>query len=256
VSRRYRSAALSIAWRQVHNMLRNPALIVPALIFPLFFFAANAGGMSALSNVPGFDYPDYNTFTFVFVLLQSAAFGGVFTGFSIAADFEYGLGRRFMLATPHRSALIGGYILSAMARTLLTWTVVFTVALAAGMTISGGPIDLLPLILLALIVNVAGTLFGGGIALRFRTLQAGPMMQIPVFLLLMTAPVYVPREFLEGWVHSVSGFNPFTVLLDTGRGLIIGEPLHVAAAFAIAAGLAALLVVFGMRGMRRAEADA
>jgi ABC-2 type transport system permease protein len=243
--RRYRSAALSIAWRQVHNMTRNPALIVPAIIFPLFFFAANAGGMSAISNVPGFDYPDYNTFTFVFVLCQSAAFGGVFTGFSIAADFEYGLGRRFMLATPHRSALIAGYALSALFRTLLTWTVVFTVAMLAGMTISGGPVDLGALILLALLLNIIGTLFGGGVALRFRTLQAG-----------MTAPVYVPREVLEGWVHSVAGFNPVTVLLDSGRGLIIGDPLKVGLAFAVVTGLLALMVVHATRGLRRAEADA
>ena len=46
-------------------------------------------------RVPGFDYPGgYTAFQFVFVLLQSAAFGGVFTGFGIAPDFEYGFSRR------------------------------------------------------------------------------------------------------------------------------------------------------------------
>ena len=54
----------------------------------LFFFAAFAGGLSAVGNVPGFDFPSgYTAFQFVFVLLQSAAFGGVFTGFAIARDF-------------------------------------------------------------------------------------------------------------------------------------------------------------------------
>ena len=72
---------------------------MPALVFPLFFFVSFAGGLSAIGNVPGFDFPTgYTAFQFVFVLLQSAAFGGVFTGFGIARDFETGFARRYLLA--------------------------------------------------------------------------------------------------------------------------------------------------------------
>ena len=49
--------------------------------------------------MPGFDFPSgYTAFQFVFVLLQSAAFGGVFTGFGIARDFETGFAHRYLLA--------------------------------------------------------------------------------------------------------------------------------------------------------------
>ena len=69
----------------------QPGLPGPGAVFPLFFFIAFAGGLSAVGNVPGFDFPSgYTAFQFVFVLLQSAAFGGVFTGFGIARDFETG----------------------------------------------------------------------------------------------------------------------------------------------------------------------
>ena len=78
--------AQGVAWRTLHNVFTNPSLLIPSLIFPLFFFVAFAGGLSAISNTPGFDFPSgYTAFQFVFVLLQSAAFGGVFTGFGIAA---------------------------------------------------------------------------------------------------------------------------------------------------------------------------
>ena len=93
-------AATSIAWRQLHVMFSKPSLFLPSLIFPLFFFAAFAGGLSAVGNAPNFDYPSYTTFQYVFVLMQSAIFGGVFTGFAIAADFEFGFARRMLLATP------------------------------------------------------------------------------------------------------------------------------------------------------------
>ena len=80
-----------MAWRTLKNVFTNPSLLFPSLAFPLFFFTAFAGGLSQVANVPGFDYPPgYTAFQFCFVLLQSAAFGGVFTGFGIARDFEYG----------------------------------------------------------------------------------------------------------------------------------------------------------------------
>ena len=76
-------------------------------MFPLLFFIAFAGGLSQVQNTPGFDYPNgYTAFQFVFVLLQSAAFGGVFTGFGVARDFEGGFARRLLLAAPNRLGIV------------------------------------------------------------------------------------------------------------------------------------------------------
>src|SRR5438067_10923116 len=111
----FRSVALGVAWRQIHNFIFNPAFLVPSIIFPLFFFTAFAGGLSSVSKVPNFDFPTgYTAFQFVFVLLQSAAFGGVFTGFGIARDFEIGFGKRLMLAAPHRGGIVAGYTIAAL----------------------------------------------------------------------------------------------------------------------------------------------
>jgi ABC-2 type transport system permease protein len=251
---RYLSVAAGLARRLVDNFLSSPALFLPPLLMPLFFFVAFAGGLSAITEAPGFDYPaGYTAFEFGFVLLQAAAFGGVFTGFSIAADFQFGFGRRLLLATPHRSALILGYGLVALVRAAITLAVVTGVALAAGMEVLGGATDLLGMYGLAAIVNAAGTLFAAGIALRFRSLQATPLMMVPTFLFLFLAPVYVPRELLGGWVHAVSRFDPATYVMEAGRDLLAGQPAEYLAALAIALGLVALLAVFAVRGLRRAE---
>jgi ABC-2 type transport system permease protein len=92
--------------------------------------------------------------------------------------------------------------------------------------------------------------------LRFRTMQAAPAMQIPTFMILMTAPVYVPRDMLQGWIEFASEINPATAILESGRGLMAGEPFHVALAFGAAIGFAVLLAVFARRGLRKAEAQA
>jgi ABC-2 type transport system permease protein len=251
---RYLAVAHTIAWRNLHAVIRSPALILPPLIFPLFFYMAFAGGLSTVGDLPGFGYYDYNAFQFVFVLLQSAAFGGVFIGFSIASDFDSGFTRRLLLAAPDRSAVIAGYGVAAVIRTVFVWAMVFAIALATGLEVGGDGVDLFGLVGLALIVNVAAFFFAAGMMTRMRTLQAAPAMQLPVFFILMTSPVYVPRDLLQGWIETVSQVNPATAIIEAGRGLMAGDPFHVALAFAAAAGLAALLSVFALRGLRKAEA--
>jgi ABC-type multidrug transport system permease subunit len=233
----------------------NPAFLLPSLAFPLFFFTAFVGGLSRISQVPGFDFPSgYTAFQFVFVLLQSAAFAGVFTGFGIARDFESGFMRRLMLAAPNRSGILLGYVVSALVRWLTVASVVTVVALLAQMNIGGNGIDLFGLYALALLLNLAGTLWAVGVAMRLRTQQAAPVMQMPVFLLLFFAPVYVPLDLLQGWIHGVASVNPITALLEAGRGFISGNPELTVAAFAIAVGLIAGFAAWAFRGLKRAEA--
>jgi ABC-2 type transport system permease protein len=159
-----------------------------------------------------------------------------------------------LLATPHRSALVLGYGVVALIRAAITITVVTLVALLVGLNIGGSGLDVFGMYALAAIINVTGLLFAAGVALRFRSLQATPLMQVPVFLFLFLAPVYVPRHLLGGWVHAVAPFNPITHVMETVRGLIAGTGTHYLTTLGIIVGLLALVTVFMFRGLRQAEA--
>jgi ABC-2 type transport system permease protein len=252
--RSYRSVALGLAWRTVHNALTTPNIVIPTLAFPFFFFVAFAGGLSQLSHLPGFHFKQgYTAFQFVFVILQSAAFGGVFTGFGIARDFEYGFARRLMLAAPYRSALVVGYALTAVVRWAVVATLLTIAAFIVGMQVGGGGVELPGLYLLAVIVNAAALLWSTGIAMRLRTIQAGPAMQMPVFLALFFAPVYVPLSLLSGWIHHVAQANPVTYFLEAGRSFVSGDTVHAGIAFGSAAALAAVFTIWAIRGLKDAE---
>jgi ABC-2 type transport system permease protein len=249
------AVARGVAWRTLHNALTNPSLLLPSLVFPLFFFTAFAGGLSRIENVPGFTFPSgYTAFQFVFVLLQSAAFGGVFTGFGIARDFESGFARRLLLAAPNRAGIVLGYALAALGRWLVTAAFLTAVAFAAGMQVGGDGVDVVGMYALALLVNGAAVLWSAGVAMRLRTMQAGPVMQLPVFLVLFFAPVYVPLSLLQGWIHTVATVNPVTRVLEAARGFIAGEPTEVALAFGAAVALVLLFSLWALRGLRKAEA--
>jgi ABC-2 type transport system permease protein len=254
-ARRYSSAVFGIAWRNVWNG-RNPQFLVPALLFPLMFLIAFAGGLSSLRRVPGFDYPPgYTAFQYVFVLLQTAAFGGIFAGFSLLVDYESGFARRLLVTTRNHTAILVGYAVAAVYRTVAIGALVTVIAAIAGMKVGGDGVDMFGLVVLALLVAVTTSLFAAGVAFRLRTVQAGGVMQIPIFLVIFLAPVYVPLGLLRGWIHSIASINPVTALLTGGRSLLAGEGGSVALAFAVAAGLMVLLALYALSGLRAAEAN-
>jgi ABC-2 type transport system permease protein len=253
--RRFADVAGAVAWRSIHKFTTNPSLLLPSIVFPLFFFTAFAGGLSSVGDVPGFDFPSgYTAFQFVFVLLQASAFGGVFTGFGIAGDFEQGFARRLMLGAPNRVAILAGYALGALTRSALVGALLFAVALATGMQVGGDGVDLFGLVLLAALVSLAATFFAAGVAFRMRTIQAGPAMQMPVFAVLFLAPVYVPLGLLSGWVKAVAHLNPYTALVEGGRDLISGQSFQTALMYGVALALVAVFALWAVRGLRRAEA--
>jgi ABC-2 type transport system permease protein len=252
--RRFVFVARGVAWRSVHNTLANPAILLPSLIFPLFFLAAFAGGLSKVAEVPNFSYkPGYTAFQFAFVFLQSAAFGGVFTGFAIARDFDAGFARRLLLTAPRRSGIIAGYALGALVRWLLTATVITVAALLAGMNVVGNGGELLGIVGIGVLMNLVAALWACGVAMFLRTEQAGALIQMPVFVVLFLAPVYVPLNLLSGWIHAVARINPATAALEAARGLLAGSPVKVALAFGLLAGGAVLTAAWARRGLASAE---
>jgi ABC-2 type transport system permease protein len=252
--RRFGQVASGVAWRSVHNAVKNPPILLPSLVFPLFFLAAFAGGLSSVGSVPNFNYdPGYTAFQYCFVFLQSAAFGGVFTGFAIARDFETGFARRLMLAAPNRYGLVAGYAIGALVRWLLTAAVVTIAALIGGMNVPGSGVDLAGLLLLGLMMNLVSALWACGVAMRLRTIQAGSLIQMPVFILLFLAPVYVPIDLLNGWVEHVAKINPITPILESGRSLLAGSPEKVGIALMVLAAGIFVFAYWARGGLRSAE---
>jgi len=158
-----------------------------------------------------------------------------------------------MLAAPNRLGILAGYALAALVRAMIVGILLFVVAALSGMQIGGDGVDLFGLIVLALLVNMTAAMWSAGVAMRLRTIQAGPVMQMPVFIILFLAPVYVPLELLSGWVEAVAHLNPFTALIQGGRDFISGQDVHYLLVFGVAFGLGAVFLAWAVRGVRLAE---
>jgi ABC-2 type transport system permease protein len=253
------TAALGIARRQLVRVMKTPTLLLPQLMFPLVMFAAFAGGVKAItgftppSGSGGFNYYNYTAFQFIFVLTLASGLSGIAIGLAAAQDFESGFARRMMLAVPRRGVLLVGYVLAGVISGLAIAIILLVVGLIGGMTIRGNALQVVGVFALASAFNVVASLFGVGLAMRARSVQIGPAMQMPVFLPLFFSPVYAPRKLLTDWLHKVANVNPMTPSLEAGRGLMAGQPVSVALAFGILLGFGVLAGLWAVTGLRQAE---
>jgi ABC-2 type transport system permease protein len=256
VSARSPAVALAVARRSTRKLFKSPVLAITPTMIPLLFFAAFTGALSSFGDAPGFDYYDYTAFNFVFVLYQAAIYMAIFTSFELASDFQTGVARRMMSAAPHRMAIVAGYVISALGRGVVVVAVVWAVALISGMPVRGNAIEIAGLVVLALLLNVATSLYGAGVVLRLKSTAAGALILIPAFMVMFLSPVFTVRDQLGDWLETVAGVNPLTALLEAGRGFLAGDPVSVAVAFAAGLGFVIVFGVWAVLGMRRAERTA
>ena len=243
----------AITWRRLRHYTRNPAISAPYFMMPVLLFAFGGGGLSALDNVPQFDFPPgYTTFYFVYILFQGAAFTGAATGGSIASDFETGFASRLMLAASHRVSVVAGYIVAAACLALSLMLFLTTVALATGMNVDGNALQMAGVYVMALLLAIVASLWGAGFALRVPITQAQSTISMPLFLTLMLSPAFVPRPLLGEWLNAVADYNPMTAILEAARGLVSGRPDETGLAFLIVFGLIVIFTSWSVTGLRSA----
>lgn len=249
----FTSVLFAVASRRIRLFLRNRAISLPYFAMPLLFLAFGGGGLSNLDSVPAFDFPPgYTTFFFVYVMLQGSAFAGAAAGAAVASDFETGFARRLLLAAPHPSSVIAGYILGSLALALVLMLVLTVVGVAAGVALDGNVLEIAGLYSLALLLTVVSALWAAGFALRTRITRAQTSASMPVFLALMLSPAFVPRPLLSSWLRDAADYNPYTAILESARGLISGAPDETALAYLVALGLVAAFSLWTISGLRQA----
>ena len=205
-----------LAWRSLILVRRMPSVFLPSLIMPLFILIATSGAFRGISQLPQFAGASYLAFTIPLATVMGAGFAGINAGMTLARDIEGGFVDRLVVSPAPRITLIAGPLVATGLRSLFTTTVVLLAGLIGGVGLPG-VVDTLALYLLAIGFSAAAACWAMGVALRTRTIQAAPLMQVVVFLAVFTSVAYAPREVLTGWLATVADLNPVTYLLEASR---------------------------------------
>ena len=232
---------------------RVPSTFIPSLVMPLFLTVAMAGAFSGLVLIPGFPADKSIDWFIPMTTMQGGAFAGITTGMGVARDLESGFYDRLLSSPASRTSLISGPLLASVLRALIPLTILVVVAILAGANFHGGPATVGTLALASLGVALVGGAWSLGLALRFKSQQAAPLMQTGTFLLIFLSTAQMPIELLSGWLHDVARFNPMTNVLSLARAGFLGEVTWAGTwpGLASLAGLGAVMVTFAVRSMQK-----
>ena len=210
------TVSLGLAGRNLLLVRRVPSVFIPSLVMPLFILIATAGAFHGIGALPQFAGESYLAFTIPMAATMGAGFAGINSGMTLARDLEGGFFDRLQSSPAPRLALVLGPMLAAQARSIVTTAVVFIAGIIGGVMLPGVASTLL-IIMFALMFAAAASFWAIGVALRTRTVQAAPIMQLVVFLSVFMSVAYVPLEAMHGWLGAVARYNPVTYILDAMR---------------------------------------
>ena len=128
-----------LARRSITRTIRQPMMIVPSLIFPLFLLAVNSSGLAAATHIPGFPTDSYLSFAIGLTFMQGALFATMGAGQSIAQDIQHGFFNRLQLTPLRGPALIAGQLAGVTLQGLLQGVCYLIIALAFGAHLEAGP---------------------------------------------------------------------------------------------------------------------
>lgn len=244
----------ALARRALNEILRVPGAAIPGVLAPTVFMLGISAVFGNVANLPGFTelgIDDYLAFVLPVGILQGAGFTGAATGVNLARDIEQGWFDRMLLAPVTRPVLLAGIVSSASLRALIPTTFLILVGLVMGVQFPGVAELAITAVLVALLAASAAC-WGTIIALKFRTQQAAPLMQVGSFIAVLFTASYAPMDMLEPWLKAIATVNPVTYVLAGIRQGFIGDVTWADTwpAFTAAGLLLVVLGGFAIRGMQ------
>jgi ABC-2 type transport system permease protein len=234
-----------LARRSVVRTIRQPASVIPPLVFPLMLLAVNAGGLDAATRLPGFPTDSFLSFALAVPFIQGALFATMNAGTDLAKDIQTGFLDRLALTPMRGVALLAGQIAGVVSLGFVQAVVYLSVGLAVGAGIASGVAGAVVLLVLSTVIMFGFAAVGAFVALRTGSSEAVQSFFPMLFVFLFISSMNAPRSLMEiDWFRTAATANPVSYLLELVRSLIITG--WDAQALALGFGIGAAIAVCGL----------
>jgi ABC-2 type transport system permease protein len=224
--------------RNLRHMLRYPSmtlmLIGMPIIFLLLFVYVFGGTLGAgLGRAAGgrAEYVNYVTPGIVLMTVAGAATG---TAVSVAMDMTEGIVARFRTMAISRASVLTGHVVGSVIQTLLSMAVVIGVALLIGFRPTAGPVEWIAATGILTLFVLALTWLSVALGLVSKSVEAASNAPMPLILLPFLGSGFVPTESMPVGLRWFAEYQPFTPVIETLRGLLLGTPIGNSAILTIA----------------------
>ena len=243
--------------RQMRLSLRNPAWVIIGLIQPVLYLAFFGPLLTrvAAGRVAGF--PGGNSYSFFVpgLLIQLGLFGAAFVGFTIIADWRYGVIERLRVTPASRLSILAGRLLRDVVTLLVQAVVLVLAGLAFGMRapVIGVLIGLGFIAVVA--VSLAAVSYTVGLLTKSEDVLA-PALNMVVVPLMLLSGILLPMTLGPGWLQGVARATPFRYIIDAMREAYAGHYANMimVEGILVSVGLAALCLWIASRVFVRENA--
>jgi ABC-2 type transport system permease protein len=222
------SDATTMLRRNVRHTVRNPGAMIMTIGLPVVLLLLFVGVLGGALNAglgaasPGGDYIDY---VVPGVVLMTVGYGASTTALAVNRDMTQGIIARFRVMAISRTSVLTGHVVGSTGRTLVGTALVIGVAVLLGFRPVGDPLRWLGTLGLVALVALAFTWLAVAVGLLARTAEGTAPFTLIVQLLPFLSSAFVPPESMSGPVRWFAAHEPFTPIIDTLRGLLLGTPI-------------------------------
>jgi ABC-2 type transport system permease protein len=243
----------ALARRSVVRTLRQPAMVVPSIGFPLILLSINSSGLESATMLPGFPTDSYLQFALAITFVQGALFSAMSAGTNVASDIESGFMNRLALTPLRRVALMLGQLAGIVALGSIQAVTFLIVGVVFGADFATGLAGALVIVVFSLLISLGFGCIGAFTALRAGNGEAVQGIFPLFFAALFLSSMSLPRDLIEqDWFRTVADWNPVSYMLECIRSLMIdgwdGEAL--ALGFACAGGVTLIALVAAASALR------
>lgn len=243
--------AMTIAWRNILNIRRNPELLVFATIQPVIFVLMFTYVFGGAIKVPGSNYVDY---LMPGIFVQTVVFGSLTTGVGLAEDLQTGLIDRFRSLPMARSAVLVGRTFADLLRNVFVVALMALVGYLVGWRPDQSALSILAGLGLVLAFSYSLSWLFAIVGLYARNSETAQAISFPILApLVFASSAFVPVESMPDWLQTFAEHQPVSVVVDAVRGLTYGgsTPEEVLAALAWIVGIVAVCVPIAVARYRR-----
>jgi ABC-2 type transport system permease protein len=216
--------------RNLRRMRRYPSLTffiagIPVVFLLLFVFVLGGTLGAGLGGVSG-GRTEYTAYVLPGVLLVTVAGAAQGTALSMAMDMTEGIIARFRTMAIGRASVLTGHVVGSVIQTLLALIIVMIVALLIGFRPTTGPAEW---------IAAAGILTLAALAVSWLSIALGmwpkdveTASNLPIFLVLLPflSSAFVPTDSMPDGLSWFAQNQPFTPIIETVRGLLLGTPIR------------------------------
>lgn len=229
--------------RNLRHALRYPSLTIAGMMVPIFIMLLFVGvfGNALGEGVGGPAKGDYITYVAPGIILMAVASGCLTTSVSVSLDMTEGIVDRFRTMAIARVSLLTGHVAGSMIQTVISTAAVIGVAVAMGFRTNGSLLDWLAAVGLLVLLMFALTWVAVALGLLAKNPEGASNSPLIIQFLPFVGSAIVPPESMPAGVRWFAEYQPFTPIIETLRGLLVGTPDGQDAVVSVAwcAGLAA-----------------